>query len=150
MRTKRQRVYRKSWFVTSRARGDTHCFSSRGSSYSSAYPSSSPFTHNEKQALGWPVRIALNALTICGIMRTNSAVVLLTSTTTVPIYGKLADLYGRKPIFLFGTAIFLLGSIFSGAAQSMEELIIFRAIQGLGAGAVLPIVLTIIGDIFGL
>src|SRR5260370_8170069 len=84
------------------------------------------------------------------MMRTNSAVVLLTSTTTVPIYGKLADLYGRKPIFLFGTAIFLLGSIFSGAAQSMEELIIFRAIQGLGAGAVLPIVLTIIGDIFEL
>src|SRR5437016_9275832 len=61
------------------------------------------------------------------------SVYLLTSTTTVPIYGKLADLYGRKPIFLFGTAIFLLGSIFSGAAQSMEELIIFRAVQGLGA-----------------
>jgi len=78
------------------------------------------------------------------------SVYLLTSTTTVPIYGKLADLYGRKPIFLFGTAIFLLGSIFSGAAQSMEQLIIFRAVQGLGAGAVLPIVLTIIGDIFEL
>src|SRR5437868_14610028 len=78
------------------------------------------------------------------------SVYLLTSTTTVPIYGKLADLYGRKPIFLFGTAIFLLGSIASGAAQSMEQLIIFRAIQGLGAGAVLPIVLTIIGDIFSL
>lgn len=75
---------------------------------------------------------------------------LLTSTTTVPIYGKLADLYGRKPIFLFGTTLFLLGSIFSGAAQSMEQLIIFRAIQGLGAGAVLPIVITIIGDIFAL
>src|SRR5947209_5772849 len=75
---------------------------------------------------------------------------LLTSTTTVPIYGKLADLYGRKPLFLFGTAVFLLGSIFCGAAQSMEQLIIFRAIQGLGAGAVLPIVLTIIGDIFSL
>jgi MFS family permease len=83
-------------------------------------------------------------------MRTNSAVVLLTSTTTVPIYGKLADLYGRKPIFLFGTAVFLLGSIFSGAAQSMEQLIIFRAVQELSAGAVLPIVLTIIGDIFEL
>src|SRR6266567_4409068 len=150
MRTKRQRVYRKSWFVTSRARGDTHCFSSRGSSYSSAYPSSSPFTHNEKQALGWPVRIALNALTICGIMRTNSAVVLLTSTTTVPIYGKLADLYGRKPLFLFGSGLFLLGSILCGTAQSMEQLIVFRAIQGLGAGAVLPLVLTIIGDIFDL
>src|SRR5947209_14569116 len=75
---------------------------------------------------------------------------LLTSTTTVPIYGKLADLFGRKPLFLFGTAVFLIGSIASGAAQSMEQLIIFRAIQGLGAGAVLPIVLTIIGDIFSL
>jgi EmrB/QacA subfamily drug resistance transporter len=75
---------------------------------------------------------------------------LLTSTTTVPIYGKLADLFGRKPIFLFGTALFLIGSAASGAAQSMEQLIIFRAIQGLGAGAVLPIVLTIIGDIFAL
>src|SRR5947209_20135488 len=63
---------------------------------------------------------------------------LLTSTTTVPIYGKLADLFGRKPIFLFGTAVFLIGSIASGTAQSMEQLIIFRAIQGLGAGAVLP------------
>ncbi len=78
------------------------------------------------------------------------SVYLLTSTTTVPIYGKLADLFGRKPLFLFGTALFLLGSIASGAAQSMEQLIVFRAIQGLGAGAVLPIVLTIIGDIFAL
>ncbi len=75
---------------------------------------------------------------------------LLTSTTTVPIYGKLADLYGRKPLFLFGSGLFLLGSITSGAAQTMEQLIIFRAIQGLGAGAVLPLVLTIIGDIFSL
>src|SRR5215467_3229197 len=75
---------------------------------------------------------------------------LLTSTSTVAIYGKLADLFGRKPLFLFGTAVFLIGSIACGAAQSMEQLIIFRAIQGLGAGAVLPIVLTIIGDIFAL
>src|SRR5947199_5694744 len=78
------------------------------------------------------------------------SVYLLASTTTVPIYGKLADLFGRKPIFLFGTALFLIGSIASGASQSMEQLIVFRAIQGLGAGAVLPIVLTIIGDIFAL
>ena len=76
------------------------------------------------------------------------SVYLLTSTTTVPIYGKLADLFGRKPIFLFGTALFLIGSIASGTSQSMEQLIVFRAIQGLGAGAVLPIVLTIIGNIF--
>lgn len=78
------------------------------------------------------------------------SIYLLTSTTTVPIYGKLADLYGRRPLFLFGTTVFLFGSVASGAAQSMEQLIIFRAIQGLGAGAVLPIVLTIIGDIFTL
>ena len=76
------------------------------------------------------------------------SVYLLASTTTVPIYGKLADLFGRKPIFLFGTTVFLIGSAASGASQSMEQLILFRAIQGLGAGAVLPIVLTIIGDIF--
>jgi len=75
---------------------------------------------------------------------------LLTSTTTVPIYGKLADLYGRKPLFLIGTGLFLLGSIASGTAQSMEQLILFRALQGLGAGAVVPLVLTIIGDIFDL
>src|ERR1700730_1228344 len=66
------------------------------------------------------------------------SVYLLTSTTTVPIYGKLADLYGRKPLFLFGTTLFLIGSAASGAAQSIEELIIFPAIQGLGAGAVQP------------
>jgi EmrB/QacA subfamily drug resistance transporter len=75
---------------------------------------------------------------------------LLTSTTTVPIYGKLADLYGRKPLFLFGSTLFLIGSAACGSAQSMEQLILFRAIQGLGAGAVMPIVLTIIGDIFAL
>lgn len=78
------------------------------------------------------------------------SIYLLTSTTTVPIYGKLADLYGRKLIFLFGIALFLLGSVASGASQTMEQLIIFRAVQGLGAGAVLPLVLTIIGDIFDL
>ncbi|HEU5230147.1 MAG TPA: MDR family MFS transporter [Ktedonobacteraceae bacterium] len=78
------------------------------------------------------------------------SVYLLTSTTTVPIYGKLADLYGRKPLFLFGSSLFLLGSIACGTAQTMEQLIVFRAIQGLGAGAVLPIVLTIIGDNFDL
>src|SRR5689334_23917866 len=75
---------------------------------------------------------------------------LLTSTTSVPIYGKLADLYGRKPMFLFGTALFLIGSVACGSAQTMVQLIVFRAIQGLGAGAVMPIVLTIIGDIFAL
>ncbi len=73
---------------------------------------------------------------------------LLTSTTTVPLYGRLADVYGRKPVLLVGTIMFLCGSALSGAAGSMEQLIIFRALQGLGAGAVLPVATTVVGDIF--
>lgn len=75
---------------------------------------------------------------------------LLTSTVTVPIYGKLADLYGRKPIILFGIALFLVGSIASGVSRSMTQLIAFRALQGLGAGAMQPMAITIVGDIFSL
>src|SRR5437763_13682968 len=56
---------------------------------------------------------------------------LLTSTTTVPLYGRLADLYGRKPVFLYGIVVFLIGSLLCGFATSMEQLIAFRAIQGL-------------------
>ena len=75
---------------------------------------------------------------------------LLTSTTTVPIYGKLADMYGRKPVFMVGSGIFILGSALCGLAWDMPSLIGFRALQGLGAGAVMPISLTIIGDLFAL
>src|SRR5690606_9466156 len=73
---------------------------------------------------------------------------LLASTVTVPLYGKLADRHGRKPIVLLGIAVFLAGSLTSGLATSIEQLIAFRAIQGLGAGAMQPIVLTIIGDLY--
>ena len=59
---------------------------------------------------------------------------LLTSTTSVPMYGKLADLYGRRRIFTVGVALFLLGSALSGMATSPGQLISFRALQGLGAG----------------
>ena len=75
---------------------------------------------------------------------------LLTSTTTVPIYGKLADVYGRKPVFLFGLAVFLLGTLLSGASGSMVQLVAFRGLQGLGAGAVQPLVFTVFGDIYSL
>lgn len=75
---------------------------------------------------------------------------LVTSAITVPIFGKLADLFGRKPVLLFGIAIFLIGSIASGTAQTMPMLIAFRALQGLGAGAMQPMPLVILGDIFGL
>jgi len=73
---------------------------------------------------------------------------LLTSTVTVPIYGKLSDLYGRKPLLIFGIAIFLVGSALSGLSQTMWQLILFRGIQGLGAGALFPISLAVIGDLF--
>jgi len=78
------------------------------------------------------------------------SIYLLASTVTVPLYGKLADLYGRKPILLFGCATFLVGSVLCGVAGSMEELIVFRGVQGLGAGAIQPITMTIIGDSFSI
>src|SRR5947209_5067381 len=65
---------------------------------------------------------------------------LLASTATVPLYGKLSDLYGRRAMFVIAIAIFLVGSALCGAAQSMTELIVFRAIQGLGAGGLFPLV----------
>lgn len=76
------------------------------------------------------------------------AAYLLASTVTVPLYGKLADRHGRKPVLLGGIALFLAGSLASGLATSIEQLIAFRGLQGLGAGAVQPIVLTIIGDLY--
>jgi EmrB/QacA subfamily drug resistance transporter len=76
------------------------------------------------------------------------SVYLLAQAVSVPIYSKLADTLGRKPIILFGVGLFLLGSILCGFAWSMPALIIFRAIQGLGAGAVAPMAKTIVGDIY--
>ena len=73
---------------------------------------------------------------------------LLMTTVTVLIYGKLSDIFGRKPIFTFGITLFLVGSLMCGLASSMDQLIIFRLIQGMGAGAVLPIATTIVGDIY--
>jgi EmrB/QacA subfamily drug resistance transporter len=78
------------------------------------------------------------------------SVYLLASTVTVPLYGKLADIYGRKPVLLFGIAVFLIGSVLCGMAGSMLELVIFRAVQGIGAGATQPITMTIIGDVFSI
>src|SRR5881275_579787 len=75
---------------------------------------------------------------------------LLTSTTTVPLFGKLADLFGRKRTYLWSVAIFLLGSALCGFARSFPQLILFRAIQGLGAGGVSPVATTIAGDIYTL
>jgi EmrB/QacA subfamily drug resistance transporter len=76
------------------------------------------------------------------------SVYLLAQAVSVPIYGKLADLLGRKPVMLWGIGMFVLGSLLCGLAWSMGALIAFRALQGLGAGAVQPIGMTIIGDIY--
>jgi len=76
------------------------------------------------------------------------AIYLLTSSVTAPIYGKLADLFGRKSIFIFGISLFVIGSMVSGMAQTMYQLVLFRGFQGLGAGAVLPLTFTIIADLY--
>ncbi len=73
---------------------------------------------------------------------------LLTATVSGPLYGKLSDLFGRRPIFLFGVSVFLIGSLLCGFSGAMWQFLLFRGIQGLGAGALFPIALAIIGDIF--
>ena len=73
---------------------------------------------------------------------------LLTQVITIPIYGRLSDLYGRKPILLIGVGLFLAGSVLCGFAWSMLSLVVFRVLQGLGAGALVPVGRTLIGDIF--
>jgi EmrB/QacA subfamily drug resistance transporter len=75
-------------------------------------------------------------------------VYLLTQAVSIPVYGRLADLYGRKPVFFVGTGIFLVGTILCGMAWNMPSLVAFRALQGCGAGAIQPIAATILGDIY--
>ena len=73
---------------------------------------------------------------------------LLTTTVSGPIYGKLSDLFGRRPMVMIGVSLFLLGSLLSGLSQDMWQLIAFRGLQGIGAGAIFPIALAVIGDLF--
>ncbi len=76
------------------------------------------------------------------------SVYLLAQAVSVPIYGKVADLYGRKPVMLLGVALFVMGSLLCGVSWSMGSLVAFRALQGLGAGAIAPVGMTIVGDIY--
>jgi len=76
------------------------------------------------------------------------AAFLLTQAVSIPIYGRLADLYGRKPVFFAGTSLFLVASLLCGLASGMASFIIFRALQGIGAGAIQPVATTIVGDIY--
>ncbi len=73
---------------------------------------------------------------------------LLTQAILIPIYGRLSDLYGRKPVLLFGIGVFLVGSALCGVAWNMISLIVFRIIQGIGAGALIPVSQTVVADIY--
>jgi EmrB/QacA subfamily drug resistance transporter len=73
---------------------------------------------------------------------------LLTQAILIPIYGRLADLYGRKPVLLFGIAVFLVGSALCGLSWNMVSLIVFRIVQGIGAGALIPVSQTVVADIY--
>ena len=75
---------------------------------------------------------------------------LLTSTASVPLWGRLSDLYGRRRLYLTAIGLFLVGSMLAGVSQSMLQLVLFRALQGLGAGGLIPLALTIIGEIYTL
>ncbi|WP_034550945.1 MDR family MFS transporter [Carnobacterium funditum] len=84
------------------------------------------------------------------IMNWVFSIYLLTNAIMTPIYGKLSDMIGRKPILIIGLIIFVIGSSLCGLSQSMTQLIFFRAIQGIGAGAIMPVTSTIIADIYPL
>lgn len=75
---------------------------------------------------------------------------LLTQTAAIPIYGRLADMYGRKPTLIFSIILFMTGSVLCGLSQSMTALIVFRALQGIGAGGLIPVAQTVVGDIYTL
>jgi len=75
---------------------------------------------------------------------------MLASTTTMPVFGKLSDVYGRRPVYTVAMGLFLMGSLLCGTAQSMPQLIAFRVVQGVGAGGVVPLAFTLIGDMFTL
>src|SRR5258707_12182552 len=73
---------------------------------------------------------------------------LLTSTISGPIYGKLSDLFGRRPIVIFAVSLFLISSVLAGLSQEMWQFILFRGIQGLGGGAAFPVALAVVADLY--
>ena len=73
---------------------------------------------------------------------------LLTATISGPIYGRLSDLFGRRPIIIFAVSLFLIGSVLCGLSQQMWQLILFRGIQGLGGGAIFPVSLAVVADLY--
>jgi EmrB/QacA subfamily drug resistance transporter len=104
----------------------------------------------ETTVVGTAMPTVVAALGGIGVYSWVVSAYLLTSTVTVPVWGRLSDLLGRRPLYLAALLIFIVGSALSGAAASITQLIIYRAIQGLGAGGIVPIGMTVIGDVYTL
>lgn len=101
----------------------------------------------DQTIVGTSMRTIADDLDGLAIQASVTTAYLITSTVTTPIYGKLSDLFGRRPLFLIAISIFLLGSLLAGTVQSMYELAGYRALQGIGAGGLLALPLAILGDI---
>ncbi|MDM5338321.1 MDR family MFS transporter [Fictibacillus enclensis] len=106
------------------------------------------FSAMEQTVVGTAMPTIIGELNGFSIFAWVTTAYLITSTTIIPIVGKLSDLYGRRLLYLIGTVIFVIGSALCATASSMEELIIYRGLQGLGGGMIMPLSQTIIGDIF--
>ncbi len=84
------------------------------------------------------------------IMNWVVSIFLLMTAISTPLYGKMADRFGRKPVFLFGILVFVLGSCLCGLSHNMLQLIVFRVIQGIGSGAIQPVAITMLADMYPL
>jgi EmrB/QacA subfamily drug resistance transporter len=101
----------------------------------------------DQTIVGTSIRTIADDLDGLAIQASVTTAYLITSTVMTPIYGKLSDIFGRRPLFLIAISIFLLGSLLAGTAQSMYELAGYRALQGIGAGGLMALPLAILGDI---
>jgi EmrB/QacA subfamily drug resistance transporter len=106
------------------------------------------FSALEQTVVGTAMPTIIGELNGFSIFAWVTTAYLITSTTVVPIVGKLSDLYGRRSLYLIGTVIFIIGSFLCATATSMEQLILYRGLQGIGGGMIMPMSQTIIGDIF--
>jgi EmrB/QacA subfamily drug resistance transporter len=101
----------------------------------------------DQTIVGTSIRTIADDLDGLALQASVTTAYLITSTVMTPIYGKLSDIFGRRPLFIIAISIFLLGSLLAGTAQSMYELAAFRALQGIGAGGLMALPFAILGDI---
>jgi MFS family permease len=106
------------------------------------------FSSLDQTVVGTAMPRIIGELGGLSIMTWVTTTYMLTSTTVVPIAGKLADVYGRRLIYIAGLLIFIGGSALCGTSQTMLQLILYRALQGIGGGIMMPLAMTIVGDIF--